>query len=153
MSLPSCSAHNPVGLVSAPPFTHLCWISLSVWLHWTDKAFSPRWASKGYINLATSLFRFINSLWYFHKMSGSRCFDQFMSRQQKYWIWDLCTFPTLASFTNNFLLSQLRRKWLMRAGRPRHFSLPGWSVTPHLSNVKPHQSNNWMQVSAGTISH
>lgn len=117
------------------------------------KVSPPPWASKGYIHMATSLFRFINSLWYFHKMSGSRCFDQFISRQQKYWTWDLSTFPTLASFTNNFLLSQIRRKWLMRAGRPRYFSLPGWSVTPHLSNVKPHQSNNWMQVSAGTISH
>lgn len=47
LSLPSCSARNPVGLVSVPTFTHICWISLSVWLHWTDKVFFPPELPKG----------------------------------------------------------------------------------------------------------
>lgn len=73
------------------------------WLRWRDNVFS--WSFERYIHLATSLFRFIHSLRYFHKMSGSHYFDQFMSRQQRYWIGDLCTTPPPSVLSLSLIIS------------------------------------------------
>lgn len=85
-------------------------------------------------------------------MSTSCHFNQLMDEREReiYTLKMANSFVFLSSLRRLPSLSCLSREWLMMAARPRRRS-PAWllrrAASAHLSNIKRHQSNGWVQVS------